>query len=119
MGIIPKTKPETSSVDNLLNYFNDDNDLSTLDFNNTYDLNPAKSNLVAPSDFVLDLSNKKQKSSTKDNFTAAEESKNPNKSKNEKKNSAWFDLFADLDPLANPTNMEKKLSSLNKMSLDA
>lgn len=28
----------------------------------------------------------------------------------DKPTSAWMDLFADLDPLANPTSMEKKIS---------
>ncbi|XP_055315827.1 islet cell autoantigen 1 [Sitodiplosis mosellana] len=38
---------------------------------------------------------------------------------NDKKTSAWMDLFADLDPLANPTNMEKKIAGLNQNCLDA
>lgn len=37
----------------------------------------------------------------------------------EKKTSAWMDLFADLDPLANPTTMEKKIAGLNQNCLDA
>lgn len=37
----------------------------------------------------------------------------------DKKTSAWLDLFADLDPLANPTNMEKKISGTNQNCLDA
>lgn len=36
-----------------------------------------------------------------------------------KATAAWFDLFADLDPLANPTAMEQKISSANKNYLDA
>lgn len=43
-----------------------------------------------------------------------------NKSKiGDKKSSAWLDLFADLDPLANPTAMEKKISGKNQNCLDA
>lgn len=37
----------------------------------------------------------------------------------DKNTSAWLDLFADLDPLANPTNMEKKISGSNQNWLDA
>lgn len=37
----------------------------------------------------------------------------------DKKTAAWLDLFADLDPLANPTNMEKKISGTNQNCLDA
>lgn len=37
----------------------------------------------------------------------------------DKKNSAWMELFADLDPLANPTNMEKKIAGTNSNCLDA
>lgn len=36
-----------------------------------------------------------------------------------KKTSAWMDLFADLDPLANPTTMEKKIAGSNQNWLDA
>lgn len=43
-----------------------------------------------------------------------------NKSKmSDKKASAWMDLFADLDPLANPTTMEKKIAGANQNCLDA
>lgn len=43
-----------------------------------------------------------------------------NKTKiNDKKATAWMDLFADLDPLANPTTMEKKIAGLNQNWLDA
>lgn len=34
----------------------------------------------------------------------------PQKSKSRKDKTAWFELFADLDPLANPESLEKKLS---------
>lgn len=37
----------------------------------------------------------------------------------DKKTAAWLDLFADLDPLANPANMEKKISGSNQNWLDA
>lgn len=43
-----------------------------------------------------------------------------NKSKaSDKKASAWMDLFADLDPLANPTAMEQKIAGSNQNCLDA
>lgn len=43
-----------------------------------------------------------------------------NKSKmSDKKASAWMDLFADLDPLANPTTMEKKIAGANQNCMDA
>lgn len=43
-----------------------------------------------------------------------------NKTKiNDKKATAWMDLFADLDPLANPTTMERKIAGLNQNCLDA
>lgn len=54
--------------------------------------------------------------------TTAESTKKsaPNKQKiTDKKTAAWLDLFADLDPLANPTNMEKKISGSNQNWLDA
>lgn len=37
----------------------------------------------------------------------------------DKKSNAWFDLFADLDPLANPAAMEKAISGKNQNCLDA
>lgn len=37
----------------------------------------------------------------------------------DKKTSAWMDLFADLDPLANPAAMEKKIAGFNQNCLDA
>lgn len=43
-----------------------------------------------------------------------------NKSKmSDKKASAWMNLFADLDPLSNPTAMEKKIAGSNQNCLDA
>lgn len=43
-----------------------------------------------------------------------------NKSKmSDKKASAWMDLFQDLDPLSNPTAMEKKIAGSNQNCLDA
>lgn len=38
---------------------------------------------------------------------------------NDKKTTAWMDLFADLDPLANPITMEKKIAGSNQNWLDA
>lgn len=37
----------------------------------------------------------------------------------DKKATAWMDLFADLDPLANLTAMEKKIAGTNQNWLDA
>lgn len=45
--------------------------------------------------------------------------KGVNKKINDKKATAWMDLFADLDPLANPTTMERKIAGLNQNCLDA
>lgn len=83
---------------------------------------PSNANLPAAASSDLssfDLFKKIQ--GTASNALAKEKSnKPPNKSKtNEKKNSAWMDLFADLDPLANPTSMEKKISGPNQNCLDA
>lgn len=52
--------------------------------------------------------------------SSSETSKKDVKSKiSDKKTSAWMDLFADLDPLANPTTMEKKIAGSNQNWLDA
>lgn len=80
---------------------------------------PSNPPATASDDSSFDLFKKIQGSAPN---TAAdkEKSKPPSKSKtNEKKNSAWMDLFADLDPLANPANMEKKISGPNQNCLDA
>lgn len=37
----------------------------------------------------------------------------------DKKASAWMDLFQDLDPLSNPTAMERKIAGSNQNCLDA
>lgn len=42
-----------------------------------------------------------------------------NRPKTDKPNSTWMELFADLDPLANPTSMEKKIAGPNSNCLDA
>lgn len=88
----------------------------------SFNLKPANAPTTAPSDSSFDLFKKIQ--GTAASALAKEKSTKPlpNKSKaktGEKKNSAWMDLFADLDPLANPASMEKKISGPNQNCLDA
>lgn len=61
---------------------------------------------------------KKIHSSTGTSDTSKKVANNKTKT-SDKKTSAWMDLFADLDPLANPTTMEKKISGMNQNCLDA
>lgn len=66
---------------------------------------------------TFDLFKKFQSSSS---ATEQEKKSAIKKSKsNDKKVSAWMDLFADLDPLANLDTMEKKLAGANQNCLDA
>lgn len=66
---------------------------------------------------------KKIHGSTAASASSSEASKkgvtNKSKMNIDKKTSAWMDLFADLDPLANPTTIEKKIAGLNQNCLDA
>lgn len=103
---------EKTEPDCLLDWF-DEIDSSSLQ------LLPANASAAASSDLSFDLFKNIQ--GTASNALDKEKSnKSTNKSKiNEKKNAAWMDLFADLDPLANPTCMEKKISGPNQNCSDA
>lgn len=110
-----KEKPTgKSESDCLLDWF-DEIETSTLH------LLPSHSTASAPpvTDSTFDLLKKVQGTATTTTVDKGK-SKPVNKSNgNEKKNSAWMDLFADLDPLANPAMMEKKISGPNQNCLDA
>lgn len=77
---------------------------------------PAESsaeNVMKKKNSILQLFNKTSSnvtpSSTNDE-TEADKKASLQKSKSRKDKSAWYDLFADLDPLANPEALEKTLS---------
>ncbi|XP_037046011.1 islet cell autoantigen 1 [Bradysia coprophila] len=60
---------------------------------------------------ILQLFNKTSSTpSTTSDETDADKKPTSQQSKSRKDKSAWYDLFADLDPLANPETLEKKLS---------
>lgn len=95
------------------------NDLENFSFDNS---NSTKSSTLAESsaenvmkkkNSILQLFNKAPSNvtplSTGDE-TESDKKMSPQKSKSRKDKSAWFDLFSDLDPLANPETLEKKLS---------
>lgn len=69
-------------------------------------------NVTKKKNSILQLFNKTPTlaaSSTNDEIES-EKKLSPEKAKSRKDKSAWFELFADLDPLANPQSLEKKLS---------
>lgn len=77
---------------------------------------PAESsaeNVMKKKNSILQLFNKTSSNNTPTSTgdeTEADKKSSPQKSKSRKDKSAWYDLFADLDPLANPEALEKKLS---------
>lgn len=101
-------QPESNETDFLLDLFDD----------KFIEPQQKQSNATTSTSLAFDIFKKIQGSS---NAVDSDKAKQQNtKSKNnDKKNSTWFDLFSDLDPLANPTSMEKKISGLNQNSLDA
>lgn len=109
LGICDAIEGESSATEPLLNLF-DQSDLFS---------SAANPSSTATSNFSFDLFGKLNKSvaSNKTNANKSTVSKQPSKA--DKKASAWFDLFADLDPLANPAAMEQKIASANKNYLDA
>lgn len=118
LGICDEIDGGSSASASLLHLF-DQSDL--LSSSSTEPPNHTKST----SAFTFDLFSKLNKSvsTNKANATpgtgaAATATPKP-PSKADKKASAWFDLFADLDPLANPAAMEQKIASANKNYLDA
>lgn len=98
----------SSASDPLLNLFDQSNSLAS-------NSNAKPSTL---SNFNFDLFGKLNKSNA-NKANASDKSAQSAPSKMDKKASAWFDLFADLDPLANPAAMEQRISSANKNYLDA
>lgn len=95
------------------------NDLATFSFDDM----PAEStktpmstessaeNMTKMKNSILQLFNKTSSTpSTIGDETDADKRAVPQQSKSRKDKSAWYDLFADLDPLANPETLEKKLS---------
>lgn len=113
LGLVTKKKlNEKSESDCFLDWFDE------IDSSTSLNLLPSNPPAATSSDLSFDLFKNIQ--GTASNAVDKEKSKAPIKSKtNEKKNSAWMDLFADLDPLANPTSMEKKISGPNQNCLDA
>lgn len=77
-------------------------------------------NVMRKKNSILQLFNKTTgnvaPSSMADGETDGEKKVSPQTSKSRKDKSAWFDLFADLDPLANPETLEKKLGGNNSQA---
>lgn len=70
-------------------------------------------NVTKKKNSILQLFNKASSNVTQSSNcdeTDADKKSSPQKSKFRKDKSAWYDLFADLDPLANPETLEKTLS---------
>lgn len=70
-------------------------------------------NVTKKKNSILQLFNKASSNVTQSSTcdeTDADKKSSPQKSKFRKDKSAWYDLFADLDPLANPETLEKTLS---------
>lgn len=114
-----------SNLDDLLGIFDTIDDTSSandplLNFNDQSNLLASNSNAKPStlSNFNFDLFGKLSKSNA-NKSNATEKSAQSVPSKGDKKAAAWFDLFADLDPLANPAAMEQRISSANKNYLDA
>lgn len=99
---------EPSETDFLLDVFGDDEK----------DLVPTNKSNSASISSPFDIFKKLQGASN--NATDTDKKTTFNKQKiSDKKAAAWMDLFADLDPLANPINLEKKIAGLNQNCLDA
>lgn len=94
------------------------NDLEDFNFDNsktestkTIPTESSADNITKKKNSILQLFNKNPSNVTPSSTNDEEaDKKSPQKSKSRKDKSAWFDLFADLDPLANPESLEKKLS---------
>ncbi len=95
------------------------NDLESFSFDNMQNMESLSSvpvessaeNVMKKKNSILQLFNKTStpSSATTDDANA-DRKMSPQKSKSRKDKSAWYDLFAELDPLANPETLEKKLS---------
>lgn len=95
------------------------NDLATFSFDDTptestkapASTESSAENVMKVKNSILQLFNKTSSTpSTTGDETDADKKVAPQQSKSRKDKSAWYDLFADLDPLANPETLEKKLS---------
>lgn len=103
---------EKTESDCLLDWFDE------IDSNSLH-LLPSNAPAAVSTDLSFDLF-KQIQGSASNALDKEKSNKPPNKPKtNDKKNAAWLDLFADLDPLANPTSMEKKISGPNQNCSDA
>lgn len=103
---------EPSESDCLLDAFN--NDELSLDGQMAAASTSSLSNILA-----FDILKKIQGTSNSTSDANKKSDKKQIMKISDKKQAAWFDLFADLDPLANPINMEKKIAGLNQNCLDA
>lgn len=112
LGICDNVESESSASDPLLNLFDNPSDLLT----NSSDSKSKPS--AALSNFSFDLFGKSNKPAVAQAAKTTDKSASK-PSKSDKKATAWFDLFADLDPFANPAAMEQKLAGANKNYLDA
>ncbi|KAJ6634375.1 Islet cell autoantigen 1, partial [Pseudolycoriella hygida] len=94
------------------------NDLQDFSFDNaktepTIPTDSSAENVTKKKNSILQLFNKTPSSINPPTTTEGsdlDKKSPPQKSKSRKDKSAWYDLFADLDPLANPDTLEKKLS---------
>lgn len=109
LGICDSIEGKSSATDPLLNLL-DQSDLFASD------PNPKA---TAMSNFSFDLFGKLNKSASAYKANADKSTVSKSSKATDKKASAWFDLFADLDPLANPAAMEQKIAGANKNYLDA
>lgn len=101
------------------------NDLSTFSFDDTptdstkapMSTESSAENVMKVKNSILQLFNKTSSTpSTVNDEVDSDRKPTPQQSKSRKDKSAWYDLFADLDPLANPETMEKKLSGDNSQA---
>lgn len=105
---------DSTASDSLFNLLDDSSNLLT----NSSDSKSTKPSNAPLSNFSFDLFGKLSKSNAPNANKIAENSASK-PSKSDKKTTAWFDLFAELDPLANPSAIEQKLAGSNKNYLDA
>lgn len=146
-GNVEKSEKKTNEETKLLKSDTKENATgatkATVDDSTIFDLLDLSTNEPNETDCLLDIFSNGGKSSTSAANATAQSSSNiltfdflkkmhsssesskkgvatNNKSKmTDKKTSAWMDLFADLDPLANPMMIEKKIAGTNQNCLDA
>lgn len=110
MDLLDISGDEANETDILLSCFNEKSE--SMQRNS----NAAQQNSSISTGLAFDLFKRLQPASSAHENDSKKLSSNKSKS-GEK--SAWFDLFADLDPLANPTAIEKRISGPNQNCLDA